>query len=190
MPFGLVNCSATMQRLMDKLFGDLDGMVFVYQDDLVIVSEEFDEHIRLLSVVSDRLKHANLSINFDKSGFCLKNMRYMGYIVDENGLRPDPERVSCVLKVPLPKTVTELRRLLGMAGWYRRFIHRFAEVAAPLQDLLQGGGKGRKLVWNEKTTECFNELKHELVSAPLLQPPDFTKEFIISCDASYGCIGL
>lgn len=189
MPFGLVNCSATMQRLMDKLFGDLDGMVFVYQDDLIIVNEDFTEHVRLLSVVEERLREANLSINFEKCGFCMQNMRYMGYVVDQSGLRPDPEKISCVLKVPLPKTVTELRRFLGMAGWYRRFIQSFAEMAAPLQDLLKGGGKGRKLVWNEEATKCFERLKLRLVSAPLLQPPDFTKEFIISCDASDGCVG-
>lgn len=189
MPFGLVNCSATMQRLMDKLFGDLDGMVFVYQDDLVIISEEFDEHIRILSLVADRLKQANLSINFEKSGFCLRNMRYMGYIVDELGLRPDPEKISCVLKVPLPKNSTELRRFLGMAGWYRRFIESFAEAAAPMQDLLKGSGKGKRLVWNELAIKGFEELKRKLVSAPLLQPPDFSKEFIVTCDSSDGCIG-
>lgn len=154
-----------------------------------MVSEDFGEHLRLLSTVASRLKRANLSINFEKSGFCLRNMRYMGYIVDELGLRPDPEKVSCVLKVPLPKTVTELRRFLGMAGWYRRFIHGYAEVAAPLQDLLQGGGKGRRLMWNEKASVCFEQLKQKLVSAPLLQPPDFSKEFIISCDSSEDCIG-
>lgn len=189
MPFGLVNCSATMQRLMDTLFGDLDGMVFVYQDDLIIVNEDFEEHMKVLSTVADRLKGANLSINFEKCGFCLHNMRYMGYIVDQAGLRPDPEKISCVLKVPLPNTVTELRRFLGMAGWYRRFIKDFAELSAPLQDLLKGGGKGRKLAWEEKAKLNFEKLKLKLVSAPLLQPPDFRKEFIISCDASDGCIG-
>lgn len=173
MPFGLVNCSATMQKLMDKLFGDLDGIVFVYQDDLIIVTKTFAEHIKALNVVADKLKQANLSINFPKSGFCLKNMRYMGYVVDESGLRPDPEKISCVLKVPLPKTVTELRRFLGMAGWYRRFIHAFATIAAPMFDLIKGGGKGRKLVWNKKAIECFEKMKESLVSAPLLQSPDF-----------------
>lgn len=189
MPFGLVNCSATMQRLMDTLFGDLDGMVFVYQDDLIIVNEDFEEHIQTLSIVADRLKKANLSINFAKSGFCLRSMRYMGYIVDELGLRPDPEKVSCVLKVPLPKTVTELRRFVGMASWYRRFIKDFAVLAAPLHDLIKGGGKGRKLIWNETASESFESLKSALVSAPLLQPPNFNKPFMIFCDASDGCIG-
>lgn len=189
MPFGLVNCSATMQRLMDHLFGDLDGEVFVYQDDLVIVNRTFEEHLIALQIVADKLKCANLSINFPKSGFCLRNMRYMGYVVDELGLRPDPEKVSCVLKVPLPKTVTELRRFLGMAGWYRRFIHCFATVAAPMHDLVKGGGKGRKLVWDEKSISCFEKMKQCLVSAPLLQTPDFTKPFFIYSDASDGCIG-
>lgn len=142
-----------------------------------------------MSLVANRLKDANLSINFEKSGFCLNNMRYMGYIIDEQGLRPDPEKVSCVLKVPLPKTVTELRRFLGMAGWYRRFIDCYAEIAAPMQDLLKGGGKTRKLAWEENTIKCFEKMKEKLVSAPLLQPPDFSKEFIVSCDASDDCIG-
>lgn len=189
MPFGLVNCSATMQRLMDTLFGDLDGQVFVYQDDLVIVNEDFESHLKALAIVAERLKKANLSINFEKSGFCLRNMRYMGYVVDELGLRPDPGKISCVLKVPLPTTVTELRRFVGMAGWYRRFIKPFATLAAPLHDLIKGGGKGRRLVWNENAIRSFEAMKKELVSAPLLQAPDFNKPFIISCDASDGCIG-
>lgn len=189
MPFGLVNCSATMQRLMDTLFGDLDGIVFVYQDDLVIVNEDFHEHIQALNLVADRLSKAGLSINFPKSGFCLKKMRYMGYIVDNLGLRPDPEKIECVLKVPLPKTVTDLRRFVGMASWYRRFISSFAEMAAPLHDLIKGGGKGRKLVWNENAINSFHKLKDSLVSAPLLQPPNFDKHFTIFCDASDECIG-
>ena len=189
MPFGLVNCSATMQKLMDRLFGDLEGTVFVYQDDLIVVNKTFEEHLETLRKVADVLAKAKLSINFEKSGFCLKNMRYMGYVVDELGLRPDPEKVSCVLKVTLPKTVTELRRFLGMAGWYRRFIHCFATIAAPMYDLIKGGGKGRRLVWNEKAIQCFETMKRSLVSAPLLQSPNFDKPFYIYSDASDGCIG-
>lgn len=189
MPFGLVNCSATMQKLMDRLFGDLEGMVFVYQDDLVIVNDDFESHLQALHLVADKLKSAGLSINYAKSGLCLRNMRYMGYIVDELGLRPDPEKVECVLKIPLPQTVTDLRRFVGMAGWYRRFIETFSIVTAPLYDLLKGGGKGRKLIWNELAIKSFEQLKHLLVTAPLLQSPDFTKPFFITCDASGGCIG-
>lgn len=189
MPFWLVNCSATMQRLMDTLFVDLDGTVFVYQDDLIIVNENFEEHIAALEKVASRLASAGLSVNFAKSGFCLRSMRYMGYVVDELGLRPDPEKVSCVLKVPLPGTVTELRRFVGMASWYRRFIDNFAIHAAPLHDLIKGGGKGRKLVWNENAIKSFEDLKAALASAPLLQTPDFSRTFLIFCDASDGCIG-
>lgn len=189
MPFGLVNCSATMQKLMDRLFGDLDGTVFVYQDDLIIVNEDFEEHVETLSVVAERLEKANLSINFEKCGFCVENMKYMGYVIDQSGLRPDPEKISCVLRVPLPQTITELRRFLGMAGWYRRFVKEFSEFAAPLQDMLKGDGKGKRIQWSEKATRCFEKLKSALVSAPLLQPPDFSKEFIITCDASDECIG-
>lgn len=164
-------------------------MVFVYQDDLVVVNKTFEEHIEILSKVAERLKKAELSINFAKSGFCLKNMRYMGYVVDELGLRPDPEKVSCVLKVELPKTVTELRRFLGMAVWYRRFIHCFATIASPMHELVKGGGKGRKLIWNEKAIQCFESMKQSLVSAPLLQSPNFEKPFFIYSDASDDCIG-
>lgn len=189
MPFGLVNCSATMQRLMDTLFGDLDGMVFVYQDDLIIVNEDFNEHVHTLEIVADKLLKAGLSINFAKSGFCLKSMRYMGYVVDDLGLRPDPEKISCVLKIPLPTNATELRRFLGMASWYRRFINNFAEIAAPLHELLKGSKKGKRIICNEEAIRSFESLKLSLVSAPLLQTPDFEKPFTIFCDASDACIG-
>lgn len=93
MPFGLTNAPATWQRLIDSLLGpDLQPSVLVYLDDIVILNNDFDSHLKTLTEVFARLFDAGLTVNFEKSQFCRPELKYLGYIVDELGLRPDPER--------------------------------------------------------------------------------------------------
>lgn len=132
-PFGLTTSAQAMQRLMDGLFHD-DG-IFIYIDDIIIVSETFDEHIRQLNTVFRKLKSANLTNNIEKCAFCRPALKYLGYVVDKFGLRTDPEKVECIANYDKPKTIRELRRFMGMTSYYRKFIKNFAELAAPLHDL-------------------------------------------------------
>ncbi|CAF4911589.1 unnamed protein product [Pieris macdunnoughi] len=141
MPFGLVNASQTQQRLMDILFHELDGKVWAYQDDIVISSETFDEHLIILDKVAHILKGAGLTINIDKCQFARSSMRFLGYIVDKDGLRTDPEKVSAILNFERPKTFKELKRFIGIASWYRRFVRNVSVVAAPLHSLTKGKQK-------------------------------------------------
>ncbi|CAA9997935.1 unnamed protein product [Nesidiocoris tenuis] len=123
MPFGLVNSPATWQRLADSLIGpELEGQAFVYLDDIVIATADFETHLRILERVLSKLSEAGLTLNWEKSQFCRTSLSYLGYVVDHNGLHVDPAKVEAIVDFPRPKTVKQLRRFLGVASWYRRFV--------------------------------------------------------------------
>lgn len=186
LPFGLHNSAQSLCRLMDKILGvDLEPHVFVYLDDIIISSDTFDEHCKLLGQVAERLGKAGLTINLKKSKFLQKSITYLGYVINENGLHTNPDKIRPILNYSVPKTPKEVRRFLGMAGWYRRFIPDFANLSVPLSDLLQ---KGKKFRWSDEANEAFLKLKSALISAPVLVNPDFTKPFAIQTDASETAI--
>lgn len=137
MPFGLTNAPATQQRLVDMLFygPEFEHKVFVYIDDIIIVSPTFEQHISLLVRVLEKLKMANLTISYQKCKFFRNKLKYLGYVVDSNGLQPDPEKVEAIVNYPTPTNRKEVRRFTGTASWYRRFIPNFSSIAAPLNKL-------------------------------------------------------
>lgn len=183
MPFGLCNSGATLCRLMEKVIGcDLEPYVFIYLDDVLICTDTFEKHMEILEILAERLSKAKLSIHPIKSKFCVTSLKYLGYIIDERGVRPDPEKISAVLDYPQPRTVKDCRRFMGMAGWYRRLIPNFSSITAPITDLT--GKRKDKFVWTDMAQEAFEKLKTILTSEPILANPDFTKPFIIQCDAS------
>lgn len=185
MPFGLTNAPATWQRLIDQVLGvDLEPHVMVYLDDIVIFTPTFEEHLKVLEKVLDRLATSGLTLSRDKCQFCKDSLRYLGYVVDQRGLRVDPEKVASIMNVSTPTTAKEVRSFLGMASWYRRFIPSFATIVAPLTGLTK---KHVSFAWTEKCEEAFRNIKNCLVSPPILTCPDFDKPFILQTDASaYG----
>ena len=166
MPFGLCNSGATLCRLVDQVLGcDLEPYVFVYLDDIIIATDSLEQHFCILREIGKRLTEANLTISIDKSRFCMKELSYLGYIIGQNGIRPNPEKTAPIHNYPVPKNVKEIRRLLGMAGWYRRFIPNFSTITAPLSELTK---KGRKFEWTDKTNQSLQCIKHALISEPLM----------------------
>jgi len=122
LPQGLNSSSAAWQRFIDRVVGhDLQPYCFVYLDDLILVSSDFDEHLKLIDTVLGRLEKANLTVNFDKSKFCRAELRFLGYLVDERGLRVCEDKVKAIEEFPRPKSVKQVRQFVGLAGWYRRF---------------------------------------------------------------------
>ncbi|CAK1602518.1 unnamed protein product [Parnassius mnemosyne] len=182
MSFGLVSASSTMQRLMDRLFGpEFNNKVFCFQD-----SSTFSEHVQLLHKVYAKPRDANLTINMDKSIFCRRELKYLGYLVDKHGLRTDQGKVDIILNYPTPTSAKEVKRFLGMAGWYRRFITNFSKISKPLNKLTS---KNVRFEWTTEADESFNHLKTALVSAPILKCPNFDLPFSIHCDASSVAVG-
>ena len=192
MAFGNSNSAAAFQSLMDALISvEFENRVFVYLDDIIITGSTFEEHASLLSRVLERLKYGNLSINFSKCNFFRSELKYLGHVVDRFGLRVDPAKVSAITAFPAPTTKKEVRRFLGMASWYRRFIEGFATIAAPLNSLTSTKKGSAKFSWNREAEESFNKLKAAISSAPVLACPDYKRPFKVYTDASaYGTGGV
>jgi len=190
MPFGLCNAAQTQQRLVDSIFGPkYEPHLFSYIDDLLLLSSTFEEHLSLLEEVKSKLQDANLTINLDKCEFFKSSLKFLGFIVGSNSLRTDPEKVSCMINYPRPRTATEVKRFVGLCSWYRRFIKDFASLMSPINDLIKGRKKSQSITWNDQAEEAFIKVKQLLVSAPILSQPDFTKKFVIQCDASNTGLG-
>lgn len=190
MPFGLTNSPATQQRLMDHLFTpDFDNKVFCYLDDIIIISSTFEEHISLLLKVHQKLAYAGLTINFEKSKFFRKELKYLGYVVDEQGLRADPSKIEAILAYPIPTSKKEVRQFLGTCSWFRRFIPNFSSIASPLCKLTAAGKNSQKFVWNPDAELSFTKLKECLISTPILACPDYDLPYFVHCDASNYGIG-
>lgn len=186
MPFGLCNAAQTMCRLMDRVIPtQLRENVFVYIDDLLVVSPDFDSHMICLRKVAECLSKANLTINVDKSKFCMKEIHYLGYIVGNGCLKTDPDKVQAISNFPTPKTKKQIRSFLGMAGWYQRFIANYAAIASPITDLI---GKPT-FHWTPEAQKAFETLKDCLTTSPVLSHPDFKRPFVIQCDASMTGVG-
>lgn len=185
MPMGLHNAPATWQRFIDQVIGiDLENYVFVYLDDIIICTDTYEKHLEMLREVLSRITKAGLTLNRDKCHFCKPELKYLGYIIGSGGLMVDPDKVEALLQIPQPKSVTEVRRLIGVASWYRRFVPNFSTLTAPLCALLR---KNQPFVWSRECETSFKALKEHLVSAPLLSCPDFERLFILQTDASdYG----
>lgn len=197
LPFGLCNSAQTLCKAIDKCIGnDLEPNVYPYIDDILITSNTFEEHRKLLAEVARRLKNSGFSISAEKSKFCAKRLTYLGLILDESGLRMDPERINPILNMPPPRNLKELRSIIGMAGWYRRFLKNFSALTAPMTDLLKvpknKNDKSKrisKFVWTKEANDAFLELKSALVSSPVLCSPNYDEKFSIQTDASELGIG-
>lgn len=189
MAFGLTNAPATQQRLVDLLFygPEFEHKVFVYIDDVIIISDNFEHHITLLNRVLEKLKTANLTINFTKSQFFREQLKYLGYIVDAKGLHADPDKVKSISNYPTPSNRKEVRRFIGTASWYRRFIPNFSSLASPLNKLTSQGKNAPPFAWTKEADDAFRKLRNHLISAPILSCPDYSKPFMVHTDASdYG----
>lgn len=189
--FGLTNAPATQQRLVDLLFREFELNVFCYLDDIIVVSKDFNGHVSLLLRVLDKLRQANLTINLEKCKFFRSQLKYLGYVVDSVGLRTDPEKVEAILNYPIPSNRKDLKRFLGTATWYRRFVPNFSTVAGPLNKLTSKKKGAPPFKWTEEADLAFHKLKESLVSAPVLSCPDYSLPFEVHTDASnYGIGGM
>nr|AAN04995.1 retrotransposon protein, putative, Ty3-gypsy sub-class [Oryza sativa Japonica Group] len=175
MSFGLTNAPAFFMNLMNKVFMEfLDKFVVVFIDDILIYSKSEEEHEQHLRLVLEKLKEHQLYAKFSKCDFWLKEVQFLGHIVNAQGVAVDPANVESVTKWTPPRTVTQVRSFLGLAGYYRRFIENFSKIAKPMTQLLK---KEEKFIWSAECNRSFEELKRRLVSAPVLILPDQTKDF-------------
>nr|AAS07293.1 putative retrotransposon polyprotein [Oryza sativa Japonica Group]ABF96784.1 retrotransposon protein, putative, Ty3-gypsy subclass [Oryza sativa Japonica Group] len=189
MSFGLTNAPTFFMNLMNKVFMEfLDKFVVVFIDDILIYSKSEEEHEQHLRLVLEKLQEHQLYAKFSKGDFWLSEVKFLGHVITAQGVAVDPSNVESVTKWTPPKTVSQIRSFLGLAGYYRRFIENFSRIARPMTQFLK---KDEKFKWTAECDKSFEELKKKLVSAPVLILPDQTKDFQVYCDASrhgLGCV--
>ena len=187
MPFGLKNAPSTFQRVMDNVLREHIGVIcLVYMDDIIVFSTSLTEHMENLTKIFKTLEKHNLKLQLDKSEFLQKEVAFLGHIVTPEGVKPNPDKIQVIRDWPLPKTEKELRGFLGILGYYRKFIKDFAKIAKPLTNALR---KDEVIAHNKDFVEAFHKCKNILSGSDILQYPDFSRQFILTTDASNFAIG-
>ena len=187
MAMGLTNASFTFQKMMQLVLSGLQwNICMVYLDDVIVFSKSFQKHLDNLRLVFDRFRKEGLKLKPKKCHFCKPEVLYLGHIVGKNGIRPNPEKVSCISNYPVPTNCSEVRSFVALCSYYRRFIKDFASKASPLHALLK---KGVQFKWTEKCQLAFEQLRDSLLGEPILSYPDFDHKFELYTDASNTGIG-
>lgn len=188
---GLTNAPSVFQMVMNRVFGALIGKsVVVYLDDILIFSKTQEEHLEHIRQVFEILKKEQLYCKLAKCEFMKEKVAYLGHIINEHGVQPDPSKVQVVKDWPRPKSVHELRSFLGLCNYFRRYIKSYARKTYPLTELLKKGvwEKGGD-PWDETHDLAFQVVKEALTTAPVLTHYDMSKPVELICDASKVALG-
>ena len=180
MAFGMRNAPATFQRLMQRVLSGVANCE-VYLDDVVVYSADWQTHVETLSVVFQCLQDASLTLNLAKCEFAKATITYLGKKVGQGQVRPVDAKITAITEFPAPTTKRELRRFLGLAGYYRGFCRNSAAIVSPLTDLLS---PTKDLLWDTKCELAFQSVKALLSSSPVLLGPNFEVPFKLEVDAS------
>ena len=186
MPFGLTNAPGVFQQLMATVLEGLEHFSTAYLDDIIIWSSSAEEHIRHIQQVFSRLRNHDLKLKLKKCSFFSTETNYLGFIINEHGIKPDPKKVEAIRTLPAPTTVKQVRSFIGMSSYYRRFIPNFSTIAEPLIALTR---KYARFHWDEQCQKAFDFLKDSLTVVPLLAYPDPNKPYVLYTDASDNCVG-
>nr|GEU43798.1 putative reverse transcriptase domain-containing protein [Tanacetum cinerariifolium] len=188
MPFGLTNAPAVFMDLMNRVSKPyMDKFVIVFIDDILIYSKDEKEHEEHLRQILKLLKKEELYTKFSKCEFWIPKVKFLGHVIDSQGIHADPAKIESVKDWESPKSPIQVRQFLGLVGYYRRFIEGFSKIAKPMTKLTQ---KKVKFEWGDKQEAAFQLLKQKLCSAPILALPEGSEDFIIYCDASIKGLGV
>lgn len=187
MPFGMKTSPATFIRLMDKVLHDEKNVV-TYFDDIVIFSDSWESHLEDIENVVKKLQEANLTVRPSKCKIGATQLKCLGHIVGNGSVTPDPSKVQAIQDFPLPVTKKNLKSFLGLTGYYRAYIAKYAEISVLLTNMLKKS-EPTKLKWNSEQVTAFKLLKEALMTAPVLITPTFENPFIVQTDVSQYAIG-
>ncbi|KAD5960543.1 hypothetical protein E3N88_12015 [Mikania micrantha] len=189
MPFGLTNAPAVFMDLMNRVCKPyLNKFVIVFIDDILIYSQTKKDHAEHLRLMLELLKQEQSYAKFSKCDFWMREVQFLGDVVNEKGIHVDPAKIEAIKSWEAPKTPTEVPKFLGLAGYYRRFSEGFSKIAQPLTTITH---KGTKYDWTDKHEAAFRILKQKLCSAPILSLLEGTEDFVVYCEAfaqGFGCV--
>lgn len=187
MPYGLTGAPATFQNAMNTIFQHLlRRCVLVFIDDILIYSNTLEEHQKHLEEVFQLLAKHQLKVKQSKCAFAQQKLKYLGHIISVDGVATDPKSIEAVRNWPTPANAQDVRKFLGLAGYYRKFVQNFGLISRVLNDLLK---KNEIFVWTQAHQMAFESLKHALLTTPVLALPNFEKTFVVETDASDRGLG-
>ena len=178
-PFGLAQAPAYFQRLIKKVLAPFD-FAFGYLDDILIYSPDVNTHLKHLELIFQRLPEVDLKLKMEKCSFLKKHIQYLGHIISGEGLKPVPEKLSSIQQMPRSSTPKEVKQFLGLVGYYRKFIPRYADIARPLNALTH---KDVEFVWTDMCQRSFELHKTMVSEEPILVYPDPSKPYVLFTDA-------
>ena len=186
-PFGLTQAPAYFQRLINKVLVGLD-FTFGYLDNILIYSLDVPTHLVHMRQLFQRLREADLKLNREKCNFFKSHIQYLGHLISGEGFKPLPEKLESIKEMPPPTTPKEVKQFLGLIGYYRKFVPRFANVTRPLTNLTR---LDQPFEWSDKCQASFELLKEALIMEPMLRFPDLNKPYTLYTDASkydWSCV--
>ena len=187
LPMGLCNSPGTFQRLMDLVLRGLTwSSVLVYIDDIVVYAHTAAELRKRLEEVFQRLRSANLKLKPSKVKLFQREIKFLGHKISAEGIAMDESKIAEIVNWPTPRNLLDVKKFLGMAGYYRRYIKDYAELARPLNDLNK---KDEPFIWTYDRKGAFEYLKQRLASAPILAMSKDDGKFILDVDASEFAVG-
>ena len=184
LPFGISSASEVFQRTISAILGDMDGII-CHMDDILIHASDAETHNKQVRIVMQKLQKAGLTLN-EKCEFSKDSIKFLGHIIDGNGIHIDPEKVTAINNFPQPNNVTELQRLMGMLNQLAKFTPNLASITEPLRALLK---KTTQWTWGHHQEEAFQQIKLLLISPPVLAHYSPDRKTIIAADASHSGIG-
>ena len=186
-PFGLAQAPAYFQLLMNKVLHGLD-FAMTYLDDIIIFSKNELKHLEHLETVFSHLREAGLKMKRSKCDFFKKEIHYLGHLISTEGISLLPNKLDCIQHMPAPKNTKEIKQFLGLTGYYRKFVSRFADISRPLTTLTK---KDKKFEWTPACQKSFDLLKETLCGKPILKYADTSKPYTLYTDASkFGWAGV
>lgn len=188
MPFGMMNASATFQRLVDTVLKDCKPFCRQYIDDVAIFSDTWEDHLKHLDTVLTKIQDAGLTIKPSKSKMAYQEVTYLGHTIGNCKIKPMLDKVESVKEFPTPTTKKNVRSFLGLTGYYRKFVQGYDGIARPMIELTKKAAP-KEIKWTPQCQTAFDTLKAKLSTDPVLVTPDFTKEFLLQTDASKNGIG-
>ena len=194
MPQGLSNSPASLIRLMAMVLAECNEFVLSYMDDFVIHSPDEETHKKHLEKVFECLKRAKLQISMGKSRFFVKSVKFLGFVLSENAVKPDPDKLKPLLaEDTVPETLLQVRSIMGKYNMYRRYIPNYAEITAPIVRITKNQptkkGKGIKIQWGEDAQRALTKLKKATAEHAVLTFPNFSEPFFLYSDASDTSVG-
>ena len=187
MPFGLVNSTATFNRLMKLVLRDVSVFCQSFVDDVVIFSDSFEEHCTHVDKVFNAIKKAGLTVKPSKIQLGYSELKFLGFVVGSGVMRPNAEKINHIKMTPTPRTKKDIRSFLGILNFYQRFIPNLADKIFYLTELLKG--KSNQIEWNEKANDEFKEIKKFINDNMWLKIPKANETFILYTDASNTGLG-